>query len=143
MNDNHHHAKKELQWFAFQTEAQQEKTRLLIRNPDEGEFKLRLMNSETLDKTDSRTMSAVASATEVRDAIKDFYEDDWGTGITVTKAFFDVQGAELESMEDEAFDHIAYEITLNALIDGVTTSDIRVIPQSTNAIIEVEMPEAV
>lgn len=88
-------------------------------------------------------MSATATATEVRDAIKDFYDDDWDTGITVTKAFFDVQGTELDSMEGDSFDHIAYEITLNALIDGVTTSDIRVIPQTSAAIIEVEMPEAV
>jgi len=116
---------------------------LYVRNVDDGEFKLRFMNSETLDKTDSHSMRADASATEVRDAMKHFYKDDWGSGISVTKGFFDVQGTELESVEDEAFDHVLYEISLTALIDGVTTADIRVIPQGTNAIFETELPEAV
>ena len=79
----------------------------------------------------------------MRDAVKDYYDDDWDSGITVTKQYFDVQGTELDSEDDEAFDHVRYEITLKDLIDGVTTSDIRVIPTSTNAIIEVELPEAV
>ena len=79
----------------------------------------------------------------MRDAVKDYYDDDWDSGITVTKQYFDVQGTELDSEDDEAFDHVRYEITLKDLIDGVTSSDIRVIPTSTNAIIEVELPEAV
>ena len=88
-------------------------------------------------------MRADASADEVRDAIKDFYWNDWGSGISVTKKFFDVQGTELESVEDETFDHVQYEISLTALIEGVTAADVRVIPQSTSAIIEAELPEAV
>lgn len=79
----------------------------------------------------------------MKDAVKDYYSADWGSGITVTKQYFDVQGTELDSQDDEAFDHVRYEITLRNLIDGVTTSDIRVIPTTSAAIIEVELPEAV
>jgi len=110
---------------------------------DDGEFKLRFLNPETLEKTDSDLMTADASASEVKSAIKDYYDDDWGSGITVTKKYFDVQGTELDDEDDEAFDHVQYEISLDDLIDGVTTNDIRVIQTSSVAIIEVELPEAV
>lgn len=114
-----------------------------VYNPDSELFKLRFMNSETLDKTDSSSMAADASADTVKAAIEGFYWDDWGTGITVEKTFRDVQENELESMEDEAFDHVEYMITLNNLIEGVTTSDIRVITQGTDAIVQADLPEAV
>jgi len=64
----------------------------------------------------------------------------------VTKQFFDVQGAEVESVEDEAFDHVQYEITLTNLIEGVTTSGstgIRVMNQGTEAEIRAVLPDDV
>jgi hypothetical protein len=114
-----------------------------VYNPDSGEFKLRFMNSETLDKTDSGSMAADASADTVKAAIEGFYSEDWGTSITVEKTFRDVQDNELDSQEDEAFDHVEYMITLTKLIEGVTTADIRVITQGTEAVIEADLPEAV
>jgi hypothetical protein len=85
----------------------------VVDNPDAGCYELLIVNmagsEPLLHPTDC--IPTLATANELKDAIKSFFSDNFASSITVTRTDYDDQG--VETTDANLIDSIVYNIKLN------------------------------
>jgi len=82
-----HEVVKESQDIEFYPVQIFEESIIEITDPDEGEFVIAFLCSRTLNYTMSGFLKADASAHQMWEAVKDFFWEEYGAGVGVTKHF--------------------------------------------------------
>lgn len=122
-------------------------SRVTITDLDEDEtsttFVLTFQDPKTLKYVNSAPISTKAHTRQVRNAIRPFYKDSLNADIVVTGEYFDKDGNIVIKQNDSKVVKRVYTITLDRLIDGLTTSKILVAKTNTKATIKAETPDQV
>lgn len=129
---------KEIQFLSVAPEQIYELTKVTIDNPDEGEYIINFQNPNDLQYYQSSKIKANAGDWEFRNAIKSYYQNNFGSKITVTREIYGTDGIEVEKVKDAV--QIVYTIQLNKLIEGTTMNGVIVTRDSTSAVVTVTNP---
>lgn len=144
---DHYHARREIQYVGIEITDVREKTRITISDLDEDEsdtkFVLSFQDPKTLKYTQSQPISTKSHPHHFRLAIRQFYKSTLNADVAVTGEYFDKDGNSVEKSSRVPVVKRVYTITLDRLIDGITTSKILVAKTNTKATIKVELPDDV
>lgn len=142
----HYHARREIQYLAFEASDHRDTTRVTLTELDEDEdgtdFVLSFQNPETLSYTQSAPISTTSTNVGFRDAIAEFYKNTYTANVAVTSEHLDKDDKVLSRTHKDVVKRV-YTIKLDRLIDGITTQNIMVAKTNTTANIQVELPEDV
>lgn len=133
----HHHSMKEVQYLQFEAAQVFETTRITIENPDSGKYLL-VFQKPDLKTVQGELVAADASASTLKNAIKEYYEDNGFGNIAVNMTMYDSNGT-ITTNATNATSHVYY-VTLKKLINGMSVSGISVVKQSTQSKITVDLP---
>jgi hypothetical protein len=86
----------------------------------------------------SKEVAADASASTMKNAVKSYYSDNFGSGISVNKTMYDINGTETTNSTNAT--KIEYYIVLTRLINDMSVTGINVLKTTTNADIEISLP---
>jgi hypothetical protein len=115
-----------------------EASRITINNVEsEGNYKINIQNPKTMKYFKSTSIPANATAEQVRDAVRSFYSDNYGSDITVNKTMYLADGTNTTN-QTAAVKHVFY-INLRRLITGTTTSQV-LVSKNTSATVTFEAP---
>lgn len=138
----HPHAMKEIQYVEVRSNATFERTQLEINKVDSGKFKVVFMHPTTLKPNATKDyISMNATAAELRDAIKGYYQYAAASDIDVTRTMFGSNGTETDNAT--LCTKSIYNITLKRLISGTSASSILTTKTGSTATITVRMPSEV
>ena len=147
----HHHQMTEVQYFEFFAGGAKERSQLVIDGIDDGTYMLVFMHPTNLDEDPWPTekISASASADDLRNAIKAWYDAHLGSDITVTLERLDADGNPPEASdvypvkeETEVFTHV-YTIEVDRFLDGRSVSNIVTMSTGTAGQLTYRMPDEV
>jgi hypothetical protein len=129
---------RETQYVSVESAQVYETTRITITDPDDGNYILIFQDPSDLSFHQGDAVAADASASTLKNAIKEFYSDTLNSNIDVNLTMYDVNGTET----DNSTEAITYEyyVTLTRLINDMSVSDIRVIKTTSKSTIEVDLP---
>lgn len=74
----------------------------------------------------------------MKNAIKEYYEDNFNTNIDVNLTMYDVNGT--ETTEEANATSYVYHVVLRELIEGMSVTSISVVKASTSATITIDLP---
>ena len=77
LNPAHPRNMKEIQYLAFETKDVKEITKVYVKNPDDGEFRIQFMNPKTLKRSVSEPIKADASAGQLKNVIYIYYKEEY------------------------------------------------------------------
>jgi hypothetical protein len=135
---DHFHQMSEIQYLEFSANGAFERTQVVIEGVDEGTYKLVFLHPTDLEAEMYPTgqISASATADQFKTAVEGWYDQTFGSAITVTLEQFDADGLSPEEVvaedgtvtknETAAYKSI-YNITLAKYIDGKSVSNIMVL----------------
>jgi hypothetical protein len=111
-----------------------------VTNPDEGTFKLNLLNPTTTPSSywQSASISASASAASFRSALSSYYSSNFGMNIAVTKEMFDASSA--PTTDATLAVTVVYTVTLQKQIFGMSANAISVTKGTTLSTFAVASP---
>lgn len=149
--EDHPHQMAEIQYLEFSANGPFETSQLIVEGVDAGFYKLVFMHPTNLDSTPLVTNATSASATadEFKSEIEAWYQDTFGSAITVTLEKFDSNGEPLdedvELAEGETLDWYksVYNITMNKYINGKSVSNVMVMKMGATGEITFNMPDNV
>jgi hypothetical protein len=98
-------------------------------------------NPKTLTNTNSDPIKTTATAAVLRDKVRSYYVNNFGSEITVNLTMYDNAGVETKD-ESLAVKRI-YFITVNKLIPTESAASIMVAKTSTTSVVTVETPSVV
>jgi hypothetical protein len=101
---------------------------LTYPDPDSGKYLL-IFQGADLKKHQSELVTADASASNLKDAIKEFYIDNVGTNIDVNLTMYDVNGTETTNSTNAT--SYVYYVVLRELITDMSVTSISVVKAST------------
>jgi len=78
----------------------------------------------------------------MKQAIKWFYFNEWGSQFNVVRTIYDVNGTVVDEDSEDVYMY-SYNITLTKMINGVTTTTILAVPQTTTSTITIGLPSDV
>jgi len=78
----------------------------------------------------------------MKQAIKWFYFNEWGSQFNVVRTIYDVNGTVVDEESEDVYMY-SYNITLTKMINGVTTTTILAVPQTTTSTITIGLPSDV
>lgn len=104
-----------------------------VTNPDNGKYKLNLLNPTKTPNTlwKSGSISAKASASQFYDAIKSYYSDVWKSGIDVTRDMYDASG-NLTTVAANAVSY-RYTVKMRKVITGFSTNAVSATPEDSKS----------
>jgi hypothetical protein len=139
----------EIQYLEVSANGPFEQTKIEIENLDEGTFKMIYFHPTDLevDPWATEDISVMASANQVKNAVKWWYSNKFGSGITVDKEHFDADGVLITSEDDEVIESttakVVYTITLKKYITAKTATSITVMKSNSAATINILYPDDV
>jgi len=78
----------------------------------------------------------------MKQAIQWFYFNEWGSQFNVVRTIYDVNGTVVDEESEDVYMY-SYNITLTKMINGVTTTTILAVPQTTTSTITIGLPSDV
>jgi hypothetical protein len=135
----HPHSVKEVQYVSVKADTTFERFQIVVNGVDGGKFKLIMMHPTTLKPTATEDYIPInATASDLRNNIKDYYQDNFGSGISVTREMFDANGT--NTTNATLCQKSIYNVTLTRLISGVSVSNLMATKTGTAASISFLLP---
>lgn len=140
---DHHHSMKEIQYIeATVANATNEVWRITVANPSEGgKYYLSFQITSNLTYWSSGAIPAGATTSELKNAIKYYYSNIYGSDIDVNRTQYDVNGT--ITTNDTLVTSYVYHIVVKKYISEPSISAIIVSAQQTSATVTYELPSAV
>ena len=132
----HHHSAKEIQQLNIDQTIVEEETKITIKKVDGGKFILNLLNPTSKPKPTywaSGSISANATAAQLRGALFPYYSKYFKSNISVTLVMKDKNG--VETTDKKLSYSSEYTVKLLKMINGVSASNIIVVKKGTKATI--------
>lgn len=131
---------KEIQELKITLDQTKERTEVTVMAPDDGVYILTYRNPVTMEYIQSAKITCWASPAEMAAAVRPYYVDTVGSGVSVTKVNLDVNRNPTLSTLPSDIKGYRYVIEVDKLIEGVTTQQILVAKVGTLAQITVKLP---
>jgi hypothetical protein len=118
----HHHAMREVQYISISNpHAQFEVSRITVDNVESaGNYKINFQDPSDMKYVKSESVSANATASEMKNAVKAYYSNKFGSDIIVNKTMYLANGTNTTN-QTAATKHV-FHIQLKKLITGISTA---------------------
>lgn len=133
---------REIQYLEVRQEQVFERTQIEVDGVDAGQFKVVFMHPTTLKPNATKNyISMNATASELKSAVKDYYQFVVNCDIDVTRTMFNADGNETTNATEVV--KSIYNITLTRLISGQSVSSIMTTKTGSTATVTVRAPSVV
>ena len=112
-----------------------------MTNPDDGKFVVVVQCPFTGLYNKSSEIPAKATESEVKNSLKAYYNQYFGSSITVTKVMYD--SSEAITTDEAASKKNVYTLALDKLINGQSVNGVMIAKTSTGSQIDFKLPEDV